>query len=117
MLLLITLLAPNLIRARYRAQLTACMDQIKAISTALEQYSVETKVYPLALNAAFCQNYMGRPVVECPSSKTPYTLQVDNIEHSFTLICQGGVHHIALPNYVDPGFPQFSHNIGTIILK
>lgn len=116
-LLLLSLITPQLVRARYRAQLTSCMDQVKSLATVLEQYSIDNKVYPLALSPTFCQNYLNRTTVLCPSSQTPYTLTVDNIEHTFTLECSGGVHYIALPGMVSNGFPQFSHLTGTVILK
>lgn len=116
-LLLVSLIAPQMVRARYRAQLTACTDQVKSLATALEQYSVEHKLYPVALNPAFCKAYLNRNDVTCPMSQQPYTLQVDNVEHSFTLNCGGSPHNIALPGYVDAGYPQFSHHIGRVTLK
>lgn len=116
-LLLVSLIAPQMVRARYRAQLTACMDQVKSLATALEQYSVDHKVYPLALDATFCRAYLNRDDVLCPMGLTPYTLQVDNVEHSFTLNCGGSLHHVALPGYVNAGYPQFSHLTGSVVLK
>ncbi|MCE7870164.1 prepilin-type N-terminal cleavage/methylation domain-containing protein [bacterium CPR1] len=117
MLILMTLLAPTMIKARYRAQLTACMDTVKHLATALEQYSVDNKVYPLALNPAFTTAYLNRPKVVCPSSQQDYTYQVDNVEHSFTIYCGTGKHDVALPGVVLNGFPQFSHHLGSVTVK
>ncbi len=115
--ILLTLMMPSLIRARYRAQLTACMDTVKHIATALEQYSVDNKVYPNALDPTFTQAYLSRPKVVCPSSQQDYTYQVDNVEHSFTIYCGTGMHVVALPGVVLNGFPQFSHHLGSVMLK
>lgn len=117
MLILMSLLMPTMIKARYRAQLTACMDTVKHIATALEQYSVDNKVYPAALNPAFITAYLNRPKVVCPSSKQDYTYQVDNVEHSFTVYCGNGLHEVALPGVVLNGFPRFSHHLGSVVLK
>ncbi len=46
-----------------------------------------------------------------------YSYQVDNVEHSFTILCGTGMHEVALLGVVLNGFPQFSHHLGSVVLK
>jgi prepilin-type N-terminal cleavage/methylation domain-containing protein len=115
--IILAIVIPNMMVAKYRAHLSACLDNQKSLANALELYKIEYKQYPSSLNPAFLTNFVNRPIVDCPTADgTNYTYIVDQAEHAFTLVCQAGVHHVILDTVQDD-YPQYSHHLGRSILK
>ncbi|MEW6280015.1 MAG: prepilin-type N-terminal cleavage/methylation domain-containing protein [Candidatus Eremiobacterota bacterium] len=117
MALLAAILVPNMLSAKARAQLTACIDTQKHMANALELYRLEYKLYPNTLSPAFYQDfYRAAVAADCPTApNVPYDYQVDQTEHRFTIICGGGVHHVLIGTVQD-NYPQYSHMLGRSVL-
>ena len=107
---LMAIMIPRLVTARYQAYHSACMENEKMIATALESYSVDYGQYPTDLNilATSGKQYIGSLPV-CPSNpssqyQTTYSLSTD--QKSFTISCPG-VHYLQNPGIYNQYFPQY----------
>ncbi len=112
---LVALLLPNFLRARFKAFHSACMTNEKNIATALESYAADNSgLYPTALvdlsTGALEQRYIA-VLPTCPSSgvdyTTGYTYDITNPDDGYTVACPG-IHSFQL-DYVRPNYPLI-HN-------
>ncbi len=125
-IVIISLLAgivfPHFVMVRSRARYVACISNIKNISTALESYFADKKVYPTV--AEFkgtdfqgSSSYIHTP--KCPSTKLDYEYipSSDNgvSPTGYILACQKGENAHVIVNHAD-GYPQFTSN-GHLIEK
>ncbi len=111
--LLAAMIMPNFWRARFRAYLSACVQNEKNISTALESYAHDFNGrYPTDLNTltttATGSQYMS-VIPTCPSNKASYTGSyfVNNSVGAYTVACPG-IHGTQLNDRPD-GFPQYTN--------
>lgn len=113
--ILAALLIPNFIRARYKAHLSGCQSNERAVVTALELYRTDHDAYPppgliAPGHPVFSVSFINPDAVSCPSNDSRYVLDV--VGENFTLSCNG-LHHLLLP--VSPGYPQFSPSVGQLL--
>lgn len=106
---LMAILLPNMVRARYQAQLTSCEHNLRAIASAMENYSAQYGRYPERLSRIFGEAGGVQFVqhVTCPSNFAEYALDVDDGGKAYTTVCQG-IHYLVLPETVQQNFPQYS---------
>jgi prepilin-type N-terminal cleavage/methylation domain-containing protein len=107
--ILAAILVPVMIRARFQAYHSACLQGVRNIASALELYSIESQnLYPTNLDSLAQGSRPFLPSVgECPSNgisySTSYTSSDDN--KSYTLQCPG-IHELQLPGVVEDTYPQ-----------
>lgn len=113
--ILAALLIPNFWRARFRAYLSACIQNEKSISTALESYSHDYgDQYPIDLDLLTTAN-LGREylaiIPECPSNGVQYNAAflVDNSNGRYTVVCPG-IHGDQLGDRPN-GYPQMENGM------
>ncbi|HUY42082.1 MAG TPA: prepilin-type N-terminal cleavage/methylation domain-containing protein [Candidatus Dormibacteraeota bacterium] len=95
--ILVTILVPNLMRARAQAQTAACEANLKEIATALELYETDHDAYPQSGNVdasnSDLQPYVQQvPVDPAAGPGKPYTFTVStdgNGQPSYTITCPG----------------------------
>ncbi len=114
--ILFAIMTPNWIKAKYRAHLSSCMNNERAIVGALETYRTENDTYPNAgvINPGhviFTGRYIQPGEVRCPSSQNFYTLETN--ADGYTVWCNG-VHHLLLQG-VAAGFPQYTPGRGLVL--
>lgn len=103
------ILAPVLIRARFKTYHTACVQNERNIASALQLYSIENKdLFPTALSELAASP---KPVLKvlplCPSNQVNYgtSYATSNGNREYVLACPG-VHDNQLPGLVEPGYPH-----------
>lgn len=107
--ILMAMMIPNWVKAKYRAHLSGCMQNERAIATAMEVYRTEHDSYPppgpiSPGHVLFTARFITPGDIRCPSNQSFYTLEANN--QSFTLVCNG-IHHLLLP--VTVGYPQYTN--------
>ncbi len=121
-MLLIALLAtiglPNMSRARSKAQLTSCEDNIRVVGSALEMIAVKEGHYPAdgSSNAdwpEYVEKYIGKEPV-CPSSGETYIVKVSDDGNQYTVTCggDGDANHTFCDLGI--GFPQYTSTAGLL---
>jgi type II secretory pathway pseudopilin PulG len=107
--ILAAILTPVMIRARFKAYHTACVQNERNLASALELYAIESRgLYPADLNTLVNG---ARPFIQsieaCPSNgetyDTTYTAAADYKQ--YVLACPG-VHEAQLVGLVDDLYPQ-----------
>ncbi len=119
--LLMVLVLPNMVKARYQAQLTGCQFNLRAIAAALETYKTENERYPpeadwetdiFESNPAYLH-----PRPKCPqggeSDNYHYTLKGTTDGQTFIVNCEDGLHYLVL-DYISQGYPQYSPGYGLV---
>lgn len=103
------ILAPVMIRARFKTYHTACVQNERNLASALELYAIESRsLYPADLNqlAVGAKPFISS-IENCPSNgvsyQTSYTLSADAKE--YVLACPG-VHSNQLTGLVAVTYPQ-----------
>lgn len=110
--ILLSVLIPNVIRARGRGLLTACTSNLKNIGTALEMYNVDASGrYPATLSD-LTPNYL-KSIPTCPSAGADtysgaFVSTTDPDE--FEVFCQGTNHG----GFTDTDYPRFDPEVGLI---
>jgi len=97
--LLAAIAIPNFVRARSTSQKNACINNLRQLDGAKQQWALENKqVSTAAVNVADVQPYLGRGAAgtypTCPASGT-YTLNVVNVAPACSLAAAPTLH--ALP--------------------
>ena len=108
--ILVTILVPNLMRARAQAQTAACEGNLKEIATALELYETDHDAYPQSGNAdasnTDLEPYLQQtPVDPAAGPGQPYTFTVTNDgtdTPSYVITCPG-THDPATLQLIDQG--------------
>ncbi len=109
---LMAVLLPNFVSVKYQAVRSACIQNERAIASALEIYRTDFSRYPNALGTIFSEKYLNqRPV--CPSNGAGYEpmYSVDQSIHAYTVGCPG-IHFKVLK--ISPGYPQYSSSAGVL---
>ncbi|MBM3463307.1 MAG: type II secretion system protein [Armatimonadetes bacterium] len=112
--LLAAILIPYFAKARFSAELSACMSNLRNMSQAIRMYANEnSQLYPddltLLTQSGNSQRAYLAYIPSCPSNDATYSncYSVDNNTAHFTIYCPG-VHFKVLPSSgVREGFPQF----------
>jgi len=112
--LLLTIMLPNLINAKFQAQYSACTHNLRAIAAGMEVYKTNEKGYPQSLRDLYQGQYVV-PVPRCPSNGNGYesSYTVNNREQVYTIDCPG-VHYQVL-NEVPRGYPKYSNETGLVL--
>ena len=111
---LAAILTPVLIRGRFKAYHTACVQNERNIASALELYALEnTQLYPTSLselNVGTDPFLKGIPM--CPSTNVDYvgsyTVAADH--RTYEVTCPG-FHELQLPGLVDDTYPRAVNGI------
>lgn len=110
--ILAAILTPILVRARFKAYHTACVQNERNLASALELYAIEfTSLYPSDLNllVSGTKPYI-QTIARCPSNDasyaTSYSSTADSVE--YILECPG-IHHLQLPGLVESTYPRASN--------
>ena len=112
--ILAAILTPILMRARFKTYHSACVQNERNLSTALELYALENKqLYPADLNTLIVPP---RPFIKsietCPSSGISYTTTYTPAGDftGYLIECPGG-HEVQLPGVVDDTYPRVQDGI------
>ena len=103
---LFAILVPNLIRARFNAYVSGCIDNEHALQVSMESYQVDNQGYPDSLTRLSTGGYIS-VIPTCPSNPTSLYQSCYEISSDFkfyTISCPG-VHHQQLGS-VRQGYPQ-----------
>ncbi len=111
--LLAGVMVPNFARARAEANLSACEENLKNISTALEMYIVRHSGYPNDLQALIDGHYL-KMIPTCPASGDGYTLTVSTDGKQYTLVCGTGSTASHSGCDVSAGFPKYTSGSGLL---
>lgn len=114
--ILVTILVPNLMRARAQAQTAACEGNLKEIATALELYETDHDAYPTsgnvdATNSDFLPYVEQVPVDPAAGPGKPYTFTVttsDTAAPSYVVTCPG-THDPATLTSINQGDSNATH--------
>jgi type II secretion system protein G len=114
--ILVTILVPNLMRARAQAQTAACEGNLKEIATALELYETDHDAYPQsgnvdASNTDLLPYVQQVPVDPAAGPGKPYTFSVTTSTtgtSSYTITCPG-VHDPATLQAINQGDSSATH--------
>lgn len=107
--ILAAILAPVMIRARFKTYHTACVQNERNLASALELYAIEARsLYPSNLNTLvtgpkpFIQS-----ITTCPSNNISYsTTYSTNADHTEYVLQCPGVHESQLVGLVSDFYPQ-----------
>ncbi len=114
--ILVTILVPNLMRARAQAQTAACEGNLKEIATALELYETDHDSYPQsgnvdASNTDLLPYVQQVPVDPAAGPGKPYTFTVTNSSSgpaSYAITCPG-MHDPATLQAINQGDTTATH--------
>lgn len=90
--LLAAIAVPNFVKARTSAQKNACVDNMRQLEGAIEQYTMEGNSVSTELST-YCGDYLKKTVAEftCPADKTKtYEITVGD-DGTYTITCQSGL--------------------------
>ena len=106
------MIMPYFIKAKFKADYTACISNERSIAEALEIRKNQTGAYPKDLQELLSSTALGK-VPSCPSNGGSYlkTYQVSEKLDLFTIYCPG-IHHKLLD--VHEGYPQYSSQTGVM---
>lgn len=114
--LIMAIILPRMVRARYRAQYSACMMNERSLAVALENYKTAEPghFYPTDLSLIYTLKYISVDRLTCPSNGQGYetSYEVDNNVGGYTITCPG-IHYIVLG--VGQGFPKYNNASGTFL--
>lgn len=98
---------PQMIRARFKADMTSCLAYEKRIAQSLEVRKNSQGSYPENLQILIQENLLTTKVPTCPSNGLSYseTYEVSDSFDRYTISCPG-IHYKLLN--VKQGFPQYS---------
>jgi prepilin-type N-terminal cleavage/methylation domain-containing protein len=103
--ILASIFLPNMIRGRFKAYHSGCIQGLGAIRTALESYRVDNPDYPATLTNLSGSKYISK-LPTCPSAPgVVYAYETTPDLKAYTVSCPG-VHYLQLPNTVRQGYPQ-----------
>lgn len=114
--ILVTILVPNLMRARAQAQTAACESNLKEIATALELYETDHDAYPASgnvdsSNTDFLPYVQQVPVDPAAGPGKPYTFTVTTSSDStpsYVITCPG-LHDPATLQSISQGESTAAH--------
>lgn len=115
--ILAAVLIPQMMKVKYQANLSACMQNQRNLGIALELYRTENaQLYPedskfdvLWTN----QKYTNRVVCPTDPTRTDYGYNANNIDVKYTIFCSG-THLIGSGTVLPNGYPQYTPHGGTI---
>ena len=98
--LLAAIAVPNFVKARSKTQTNACIDNMRQIENAIEQYAMEGNT-PDANLTTYCgkDKFIKKNATDmtCPADKTKsYTITVSD-DGTYTVTCQSGLTDHVLP--------------------
>ncbi len=113
--ILMAMMIPQWVKAKYRAHLSGCLQNERAVASAMEVYRTEFDGYPgsgviTPGHVLFTGHYIQPGEIKCPSNQAYYNLESQN--DAFTLSCNG-IHHLMLP--VGVGYPQYGNGRGVFL--
>ena len=116
--ILAAILLPTLLRVRFQAYHTACVQNERNIGTALEMYSLEfEQLYPPDLETLISVTGNGgspyiQHIPECPSARISYTTSytVSDDSAGYLLECPG-LHELQLVGRVQDLYPQMENGV------
>lgn len=103
------ILTPIMMRARFKAYHTACVQNERNLASALELYAIESEnLYPADLDV-LCDG--AKPFIQsistCPSNEASYaTSYAPSADRTSYVLACPGVHELQLANMVADGYPQ-----------
>lgn len=112
---------PFMVKIKWRAQLSSCMYNERALASALQEYATANDHrYPLPSGGDIpgilsAGGYINR-VPKCPSNDSIYGYSVTSGNDNYTIFCQG-LHYLSFPDQVFQNFPQITASMDTIRLK
>ncbi len=109
--ILIGLMAPNFMRARSQAQVTACQSNLKTIATSVEQYSADYQSrYPSSITI-LSPHYI-KTLPTCPACSFGYSYAHTTVPDAYTVWCGTAQAHSM--SSIPDGFPQYNSANGMI---
>jgi len=114
--ILTTIVLPQMVKGRYKAQFTSCQFNVRSLGSALENYYTDHQKYPDTLKPIF-EPTSGPPYIQpephCPSDNSTYGYEVIGTEgNNYCVWCQSKLHVKLLGTITELGFPQFSPTDG-----
>ena len=112
---------PFMVSIKWRAQLSSCMHNERALVSALQEYSTDNDhrypnpsggVIPAILSSG---GYINR-VPKCPSNHASYGYTVSPEYDNYTIFCKG-LHYLSFPYMVSQNYPQITASMDSIKLK
>lgn len=95
--LLAAIAIPNFVKARTTAQRNACINNLRQIDGAIQQYALEFKVSPTApVSMALVVPYLGRGTGETPTCPGNGTYHLTDVATKPTCDYAGGTHTLDL---------------------
>ncbi|MDQ7822906.1 MAG: prepilin-type N-terminal cleavage/methylation domain-containing protein [Candidatus Eremiobacteraeota bacterium] len=114
--LLISIILPQIMKAKYTTHFNACQQNQRNLAAALEVYWVDNKSkYPDdSLEPIYAGNYTKKH--HCPANPgiPDYGYTSDNSEKAYTLWCLG--RHLSGAGLIPQGYPQYTNSRGMIPL-
>lgn len=102
--ILAAIFIPNMVRARFKAYHSGCLQGMEGIRTALESYRVDNHQYPTTLVLLSSGRYINS-VPMCPSAPgTQYGYDLTSDGAGYTVYCAG--YHNPQLGVVRAGYPQ-----------
>ncbi len=96
--LLAAIAVPNFVKARQKTQTNACIDNMRQIEGAIEQYTMEGNGLSTDLST-YCGagKYIKKNAADmvCPADKSKsYTIAAEGTDGGYTITCQFGGDHV-----------------------
>ena len=90
--LLAAIAVPNFVKARASAQKNACVDNMRQLEGAIEQYTMEGNALSTDLGT-YCGTYLKKSVDElkCPADKTKSYTITDEGDGAYSINCESGL--------------------------
>lgn len=104
---------PQLIRARYKADLTSCLTYESKLAQALEIRKNQRESYPDSLEQLVNENIIKNRIPVCPSNGESYNLgyEIADDYSRYTINCPG-IHYRMIN--IPEGYPKYSSESGLI---
>lgn len=119
--ILAAIMLPFLVRVKWRAQLSSCMHNERALVSALQEYSTDNDHkypdpsggdIPSILSSG---GYINR-IPKCPSNNANYGYTVTSEYDNYTIFCKG-LHYLSFPDLVSQNYPQITASMASIKLN
>jgi prepilin-type N-terminal cleavage/methylation domain-containing protein len=114
--LLLMVLLPSMVKSKYQAQWSSCIQSEKTIASALESYNAQEKTYPTDVSVIVTAGYI-RALPICATNGSSYgftaynTKGVSSFNDSYSIYCNG-THYLMIQDVVQY-FPQYNPEIGS----
>ncbi|MBI2265814.1 MAG: prepilin-type N-terminal cleavage/methylation domain-containing protein [Armatimonadetes bacterium] len=111
--ILMLILFPNMVKAKYQGKLSTCIFNEKNVATALQVYSSqdEDQRYPSTLTELVTGRYINT-LPKCPTTDTVYGYSAGTTpEAGFSVQCSGNHTALGIPS----GYPQYFLDKGTVL--